>query len=40
MRVVAAEGHGGEREERRERTVQKPEKAGFLADFGLDLLLS
>jgi len=38
MRVVVAEGHGGERKKRED--CAKTEKAGFLADFGLDSLLS
>jgi len=37
MRVVAAEGHGGERKKRED--CAEIRKAGFLADFGPDFLL-
>jgi hypothetical protein len=37
MRVVVAEGHGGERKKRED--CAETGKAGFLADFGPDFLL-
>jgi hypothetical protein len=37
MRVVAAEGHGGERKKRED--CAETEKAGFFADFGPGFLL-
>jgi len=40
MRVVVAEGHGGEERERKERKIAETRKmAVFLADFGPDFLL-
>jgi hypothetical protein len=39
MRVVVAEGHGGERGRGKRKIAETRKMAGFLADFGPDFLL-
>jgi len=39
MRVVVAEGHGGERERKERKVAETRKMAGFLAGFGPDFLL-